>query len=225
MFTQFINDDIVSDMMDAIPPQSLYLRYHRSGKNLVGCISISIKKCWFIMAMIIRIIGQQNRPSESNPGSGGLRDSVKKTRKELGPDMPGRDICERLLVHMLITEKIMEKVCTNFRKALFCLGEYVSGDEKLFHYTADSHLVRQVLSKPDRIGLWFYELCLPLSNNQSYLIHTKLHNNVDDNIPVISIVRAWADSLKEVGASRVPRGSNPNPCTLLCFDQRSSRTS
>ena len=39
------------------------------------------------------------------------------------------------------------------------LGQYVAGDEKLFYFTGDSIIIRQVISKPDKIGLWFYELC------------------------------------------------------------------
>ena len=204
--------------MNSISEDSLTLRWHKKDKLGVKRISISEKKCWFVIAIIIRTTGYQNKPKENERDPKQQRKTVAKSREELGPLCPGRDICERLITHLLISEEIMDKICSNFRKALFSLGEYVSGDEKLFHYTADSHLVRQVLSKPDRIGLWFYQLCGVLSNGMSYMLHSQLHNNVNHNIPVLSVITSWVESITNVGSTRMREGGNPNPHTLLAFD-------
>ena len=37
---------------------------------------------------------------------------------------------------------------------------FAAGDEKLFHFTGKSGDVRLVKSKPDQIGLWFYEIIM-----------------------------------------------------------------
>ena len=56
------------------------------------------------------------------------------------------------------------------------LGTYIAGDEKLLRFFGESDNVRVVFSKPDRVGLWFYQLASILSSGLSYLIHLRLHD-------------------------------------------------
>lgn len=46
----------------------------------------------------------------------------------------------------------------NFQSIVQHVGEYVCGDEKLFRFTGNSGYIRMCPNKPDRIGLWTYEL-------------------------------------------------------------------
>ena len=70
----------------------------------------------------------------------------------------------------------------------------VAGDEKLYHFTGDSALIRVVISKPDRIGLWFYELSCLFKDNSPYLLDTFVNNScVEGGIknPVVEVVKHW----------------------------------
>lgn len=61
----------------------------------------------------------------------------------------------------------------------------------MFHYTGDSHLVRLVPSKPDRVGLWFYQLAGKFSNNLPYLLNTFVHDNSEGAVKVVEVVQRW----------------------------------
>jgi hypothetical protein len=43
------------------------------------------------------------------------------------------------------------------------------------HFTGNNGDIRLVITKPVTVGLWFYELCAPLSSGGSFLLRTKLH--------------------------------------------------
>ena len=107
----------------------------------------------------------------------------------------------------------------NFQKLAESLGQCVAGDEKLFHFTGESKDVRLCISKPDRIGLWFYQLCALLRSGKPYLLMLQMHTNRDGGIVKVSdIVGKWADIIMTVGKERVEEGKNPNESTILCFD-------
>jgi hypothetical protein len=84
----------------------------------------------------------------------------------------------------------------------FPIGSICAGDEKLFHHTGGTKDIRFVPSKPARIGLWFYELAIPLSSGAQYLLYTKL-------LPVATIVRYWCYIII----------SYPDNQTMLLFDR------
>jgi hypothetical protein len=95
------------------------------------------------------------------------------------------------------------------------LGQYIAGDEKLFHFTGVSNMVKLILSKPDRIGLWFFELCVKLSTGKVYLLHTRLHHSDNGPVPSADVVKQWADIIMNTGREIE---ENPNRNTYLCFD-------
>lgn len=97
VFTQFINDDIVQMMINSISLASLTVKWTRGGRNLPGRIVVSKKKCWFVIAMMIRAIGYQNKPTENKRNKRKQREHLKKIKQELGPNVPGRDTYERLI--------------------------------------------------------------------------------------------------------------------------------
>ena len=92
------------------------------------------------------------------------------------------------------------------------------GDEKLFHFTGDDGDIRLVISKPDRIGHWWYELCATLRTGHSFLLDTEMHSSSAGTVTVDSVVEGWMNTILEVGSEHVPEESLPNPNTTLIFD-------
>ena len=67
--------------------------------------------------------------------------------------------------------------------------------------------------KPDREGLWVFELCVRLSNT-SYILNLWLHDAVSllgDSIPVSKVVRHWAKMVHSFNSARMND-------TVLVFD-------
>ena len=70
--------------------------------------------------------------------------------------------------------------------------------------------------KPDRVGLWVYELCVRLSNKTSYILDLWLYDAVSllgESIPVSKVVKHWAKVVHSFNAARM-NDSN----TLLVID-------
>jgi hypothetical protein len=62
------------------------------------------------------------------------------------------------------------------------LGQGFAGDEKLRYGIGDSVDVRLVISKPDKIGLWFYELVGALKCGAHYMLYLKMHTHRDNEV-------------------------------------------
>ena len=217
-----INNDIVEFMIECIPRHACILKHHRPTSHGPAVIKINSRKCWFILALIIRITGKQWGPKENKINVNPRREVIQKVAEEFTQEginqMPGIDIMERLVTYFLINQEVMNRIMENLHNFIFALGECVAGDEKLFHYTADDHLVRAVQSKPDKVGIWFYELCALLTNGTSILICSSYHNNHNGEMKVFDIVRQWINTIMSCGKNRVENGLNPNPNTMLVFD-------
>ena len=87
----------------------------------------------------------------------------------------------------------------------------VAGDEKLLKFRGKCNDVRDVKSKPDRIGLWYYELMLTLDNELPFLVHIKLWSvdtGTRQSQPVFRVVEDWCRVLTRIGS----------PSTILIFD-------
>lgn len=150
-----------------------------------------------MLAIQIRIIGKFRKPTENttNKDSRPMRIAIDEARahfRTLGAEVANTSIMQRLLSKMLLTEDYAVLLSKKFRDFVLSLGDYAAGDEKLWRFT-DSGNVRLVLSKPDRVGFWFYELCFPLRTGKSYLSYTRLHNSTTTGqaIPTREIIQDW----------------------------------
>lgn len=112
-------------------------------------------------------------------------------------NIPGIEAYEKLLAIPLITADYCEVLSQNFQNLVLHLGESVAGDEKLFYFTGKTQDIRLVPHKPQRIGLWFYELCAGLRYGGQFLLFTKLHRN-DQYTSVASIVQIWCNIIKKL---------------------------
>ena len=214
IFRSFVSDDTIKRMIRRINPDNLYYRWRPRPKRVV----LSFRKVLLMIALNIRTIGRQIVPKE-NEKNGDLQiRTMRSLGRELGDGMFGKDVMKRLVPHLLFTCDIMKFVQQNFVQFVEALGENVAGDEKLFYFTAHDHRTRQVPTKPDKIGLWFYELAGRLSNERRFVLYIKLHNNISGTLTTDLIVSDWADIIMQVGRDRVQEGENPNPNTVLACD-------
>jgi hypothetical protein len=105
---------------------------------------------------------------------------------------------EHLIANFFLTSEYNDQLSKNFRSIVKEVGEYVSGDEKLFHFTGNSGNLRLVLTKPGKVGLWFYELCGAINSSMSYLLDLKLWG-VDKQFgqveQVVKIVQRWCNCI------------------------------
>lgn len=81
---------------------------------------------------------------------------------------------------MLITSESSDILCSNFQSLVDDLGEDVTEDEKLLHHTGSTENTRLVLSKSDRIGLWYYELAAMTNYDETCLLNFKLSDSGDE---------------------------------------------
>jgi hypothetical protein len=166
------------------------------GKKHPWVINYTVKIGFLLLAIMIRIYGLQNRPLQNTKNDRPLRANISEAIThflQLNPSLsfPSMSVLEKLMSIPLFTYHYFEEISLNCQSVVRHLGEYVAGDEKLFHFTGDSGDIRLVLTKPDRIGLWFYQLCAPLHNGASFLLWFKLHHSdafLGENIPVASVV-------------------------------------
>lgn len=111
------------------------------------------------------------------------------------------------LAHFLITSQFSDHLCINFTKIIRDLGEDIAGDEKLLYYSGASGNVRLVLSKPDKLGLWFYELCSNTEYDEPYILDFKLASSEKElgmGESVADIVERWVNVIQRCQPSQVP---------------------
>ena len=172
IFTQFVTEDLINKVMARYPEESLIIG-NRSDSDRPQRMKLRYTYVWTYIAIQVRIVAKQHRSTENNPIQKILRVNLQeaKTHFEVTGTVPGINIIEHLSSIILFDE--MEDILNeNFQKLAESLGQCVAGDEKLFHFTGESKDVRLCISKPDRIGLWFYQLCALLRSGKPLsLIH------------------------------------------------------
>lgn len=83
-----------------------------------------------------------------------------------------RDIRGRIFAACLLLTEDFSGDIREFSSLVITLGQYVAGgDEKRFHFSGNAGNVRLVNSKPDRIGLWLYELWGRLESGLLYMLN------------------------------------------------------
>ena len=106
------------------------------------------------------------------------------------------------------------QLSTNFLGILRGIGCTIAGDEKLLHFTGRCPDVRVVCVKPDRVGLWIYELCVKLSNDLPYMLDLWLYDsigNIGETNPVSDVVAHWEQIIHSFNVGQMPN-------TVLVFD-------
>ena len=165
------------------------------------CLRLSTRKIYSMLALKIRIYGGQQLPVGVKGRSRPLRCQIQQFKQHFeekyGAKLVGITGCELFFSHFLIDSSYLEELSNNFMSIVRHMGTYVEGDEKLLCFFGESDNVRVVFSKPDRVGLRFYQLASILSNGLSYLLHLCLHDvqKLDDEgtLPVYRVVEMWSN--------------------------------
>ena len=213
IFLKFLPHDVISRIANNIP--EIDLKYY-NGWGL----RLSLQKIYSILAVKIRIYGGQSLPVGVKARTRPLRLQVQALKKyfedKYTKKMAGVTGCEIFLTHFLIDSSYMDELSNNFISIVRHIGTYVAGDEKLLRFFGESDNVRVVFSKPDRVGLWFYQLASILSNGLSYLLHLRMHDisqlEEGGSLPIVRVV--------ETCCQHVLNGPNVDKDvdTLLVFD-------
>ena len=232
IFLRFIDEKLLNQIIQRVRPDqcSLGIRRSRSKKYkgkeaaVIGMKSFKLKTRYVYQKLAIetRIIGAYHLSTENNPVKRHLRTSVKEAityfQNKYGMSCVNSEIIERLIVLIQLSADDTVLLTKNFQSIVLRLGQNVSGDEKLFFFTGDSGNVRLVISKPDRIGLWFYELVARLSCNLPYMLSTLMHSSLKGSVTVASVVQSWVDVIESIGSDCFVADEIANPDTYLAMD-------
>lgn len=203
IFLHFVTPEVLTAAWDSFPRE--YWCYG-SGKNAgtFGSGIPRLKLIYTLLAVYIAIVGEQNAPKEGHGLKRPLRSAIKSIMdqfQEQFPEakLPSHSILDRFWGRFYLPTSVWSQLCNNFQCLLKRPGRALVGDEKLLRFTGDSGYIRLVPSKPDRVGLWFFELVVTLNNGCPYLVHTMLSKSnpsAGENIPVNTVVREWAKVAK-----------------------------
>ena len=222
IFNHFVTDELIRKILSDFKDKDFELGgTTRHGNPRLACFSIS--DVWQALAVQVYIVGVQKRSTENEKNDSPLKTSIKnallffanlnRTKKVIG-------VPKVLKLTSIINFHYYEReLCNNFQCFLCKLGDSVAGDEKLFHFTGESGNIRLVLSKPDRVGLWFYQLCCKLSCGKPYLLYARLQQVERlESITCKEIVGEWCDVIASIGNPTNNIIDSPNKHTFLAFD-------
>lgn len=232
LFKTFVSDDILSSMLNDIAPQGNGIACGSRKRSIKGeaveddgfrhvkYMYPSIQKLKQKFAYEIRIIGLQNAPRENQVKQNGLVDAIKECSihfKNLNPfscSSLSLDDFKILNTTAIWTTERVVKLNEAFQSAVLRLGQCVAGDEKLFHFTGNGKNVRLVISKPGKVGHWFYELCAKCKYGNVFCLYIRLHNSATNQ--KIS-VNNWSAIIRRTGTDDIEAG-RPNHRTYLVHD-------
>lgn len=153
------------------------------------------------LAHYIRICALQNKPKRIQRKPKPMRAALKEAQEffintATASQLLGIDMLERFVGQFWIrTTEEVGILNQNIQRLVESLGEWLAGDEKLFKFTGNSGFIRKCPNKPDKIGLWVYELTGRLANGKPFLIYLRVHDAVkamDEHIPCKEIMEEWA---------------------------------
>jgi hypothetical protein len=159
----------------------------------------SVKSIYQMITIKIRIQGLQNRPLNGRNNSRPIRTAVLETRDYFvnkGYILQDRARIEKLLAVFLLTYEWFDALSRNFHSIVREIGEYVAGDEKLLKYHGDAGDIIACPSKPDKIGLWFYQMVGKLFNTKrSYMLDFMLYrkHSPREHIAMVDVDKRWGE--------------------------------
>lgn len=205
IWNRIITFELIQEKIDSTPKETWCL-----GRSKF--FSPTKKMILEAFAVYLRIQGLYEVPHLCRRRDRPLEEAVHKARLHFGCSAPihNSKYILKILGHFLFDHHWYEAVSRNCQGLLRSVGRFVSGDEKLFHFTGDSPYIMCVPSKPSRTGLWIYELACQLENGLPFLLHFQMlsaSRSLGETSPVHDIVSTWATILRTYSS----------PCTLV-FD-------
>jgi hypothetical protein len=158
-FKEFVTPELLNKMIHNIDRERVILNDNNNYAHIP-----TLNDIYITLAIYIRIQGLHIMPQENTRNGRPLRDSCMDAKDHFHRLDPskyifGIDIVTKLISLELFTAEYTEDLSKKFQEFVLELGNSCVGDEKLFHYTGLTKDIRLVVSKPGRVGLWFYELC------------------------------------------------------------------
>jgi hypothetical protein len=230
IYRKFFTDSIIDRLGNDIDPNSFSrsrktkLKNGKFSRTMQHC---NVTKCDILQAtsVYIYLIGKQQSAVAVRANGRYLRNRIDEAkeflRRETGIQLCNTDKIEKIIAKVLLTKEYSDEISLNFQSIVRKLGQTIAGDEKLYFFSGNSGNVRLCISKPGRIGLWFYELCCKLrvgDQQLSFLLDVKMHDSLAERVSVTSIVKRWHTCMKSIGKELVLEGSHPNPKTYLAMD-------
>jgi hypothetical protein len=195
-FKEFVTPELLNKMIHNIDRERVILNDNNNYAHIP-----TLNDIYITLAIYIRIQGLHIMPQENTRNGRPLRDSCMDAKDHFHRLDPskyifGIDIVTKLISLELFTAEYTEDLSKKFQEFVLELGNSCVGDEKLFHYTGLTKDIRLVVSKPGRVGLWFYELCAPLRMGRQFMLHTRMALG-KEGLPVSNVVDIWTDIIKQ----------------------------
>jgi hypothetical protein len=196
IFVRFVTPNLLTKILEHMTNEDFVINKVRNQSHIP-----SVSELYITLAVSIRIQGLHNVPQQNTRHNRPLREAITEASEHFktlvpGKKLPGITRLSKLVSLPLLNSDYAEDISHNFQNLVFTIGSRCAGDEKLFHFTGDTVDIRLVPSKPDRIGLWFYELAAPLSNNSQYLLHIRMAYS-KEGLPVSQMVKKWTDIMNK----------------------------
>ena len=172
-------------------------------------LNIDDRKLLQAFAVYVYIVGEGRRSSEVRGNGNFKHDQIVHAVNHLKSKHPnvdkklfsGYQSIATLITRVLLTMDYSDQISKNFRSILDSVGQHAAGDEKLFHFTGNSDLIRLVINKPGKVGLWFYQLACKLKVHDKQLprlMDALARHNRDGVAHVVDIVKRWRKCIEEV---------------------------
>jgi hypothetical protein len=168
------------------------------GRGKISTVKTSVFNALSILAVKILIQGWQDKSLNIEQA---VRDAVHDLHIT-----NSKIVCARTMVRLVCrywfeVDTVEEYQILEYMGDVFSFfGYLVSGDEKLFGYAGMSGYVRQVITKPSRLGLWMFQAAVRLECGLPCLIYTRMHSSCMENNRVIKCfqtVKDWGDMIHE----------------------------
>ena len=213
IWKKFITPSIMAKLMDTFMAgnNAVGSRKSKGGgtTKFVKHLIIDDTKLVQAFAVYIYICTEGKKASEVRKSGRCKHDQIKKTVEHLKskhPNASEKKLCgtasiEIIISRVLLTQDYAAELSENFRSILNSVGQNAAGDEKIFHFTGDSSLVRMVPRNPRKAGLCFYQLACKLNVGNKelpYMMDILLHDDTSGTTHVVDVVKRWAAAIEEV---------------------------
>lgn len=219
IFRRFMSVEFVTKVWDYWPAD-MWVYGSSTKTSTINKGQPDLKAIYTMLAVYIRICALQNAPKENDPHKRPLRDAITEAMQAFQQRTPnyhfhGMTIIETLLSRFHIPRELYKDLGAQFQSVIEHCGRVIAGDEKLLHFTGDSAFIRQIITKPDKIGFWFYEAVCLLGPKVPYMLLTRVQDtcaNLDEHIPCDEILKEWGTIAKKYATN------NRNCGPVLVFD-------
>jgi hypothetical protein len=213
VFLRFYSADLMESMLRghaAVNPVWNHLSKGSQSKRA----STSLPDIYRALAVKIRLYGLQQRPSEHERRLDPYLSAVREALEHFAILHPKKAQdpyrVKKLLSCFMLTFEYFDELSINWQSVVRDVGEFIAGDEKLLKFFGQAGDICIIPTKPDKVGLWFYELVGRDKRGRMFLLDTKLQraHSAGESITMVSIVERWGKVTFDLG----------HPETILAFD-------